>query len=376
MATASTGSDPWLLSLDIDELRTRLQQRSWGASRGPAVFRVPSHIRKLQPQCYEVDILPLGLYNRDFRNQTPIDQFKLELLSVFLNYLEVDQQVWKTFCAEIATPPASGSVADLEHFYANDAGQSFMTLDLAQSALIIDAFVVVAYFIRICERYSRGFSAPPLLVRQTMEIFTRAYGVGVENALDKDIFWLCENQIPLFLCLHKAISPAGAPPTTIDAESSNRTEPMLPALPSASELHKSGIRFRGTDGGDIRLVKSFHRLTAILYIPRMKIQDSSEKLLRNMCVYELITGQTETRGFTHYVNFMDELINEEEDVRLLMQGKPPVIAGNFMGDNKIGFFDRFVKAPWLFVSLVAATILLVLTLLQTIYTMWGFYNQY
>ncbi|KAL3676725.1 hypothetical protein R1sor_026673 [Riccia sorocarpa] len=473
--------------------------------------------------------------------------------SAFLQYLEVHQQAWKSFCTEVATRPAIGNVADLAHFYADDVDQPLMTPDLAQSALIIDAFVVVAFFIWKFTRL-RGpqLSAPKNLVRQTIQIFTRANGIGVQSALDNDIFWLCENQIPLFLveniwnkvashagvhrmssfhsvlswnlrciltnsglpfrdpedkvarldsstcdhllqCLHKAIWPDGAPPRTTEAETSNNTcmnrwtlkqlvtfgstitstlrgllnrniteatfpatgapttteaetsnntcmnrwkrrrilkqlvtfgsnrkltEPPLhlpSALPSASELHKSGIRFRGTDGGDIRLVKSFHRLTAILYVPKLIIATPSEKRLRNMCVYELITGQSKAPG-SWYVHFMDELINEEEDLRLLLHGKQPVITANYMGDNKVvvavftnvlqnfsliakdphrkvkaeisnwyrnrwrhyfvGFLDRFVRAPWLFVSLVAATILVVLTLLQTIFTMWGFYNQY
>ncbi|KAL3676737.1 hypothetical protein R1sor_026685 [Riccia sorocarpa] len=478
MVTASLGSDPWLLSLNIDELRARLKERYWG----PAVFRAPPHIRKVRPQCYDVDILPLGLYNRDFRNQTPTDQLKLKVLSVFLEYLEVDQQAWKSFCTEVATPPASGNVADLEDFYGDDVGQSFMTLDLAQSALIIDALVVVAFFIWILTRYESPvrFSAPPLLVSQTMEIFSRANGEGVESALAEDIFWLCENQIPLFLvenvwnkvashggdhtsspfhsvlscnlrfilrnsglpfrdpedevvrlesstcnhllqCLHKAVWPGGARPTTTKAKPSNNTcmnrlkghailkqlvtfgtivvsivrgllnlnltGRTFPVLPSASELHKSGIRFRGTDGGDIRLVKSFHRLTATLYIPNMVIADSTEKRLRNMCVYELITGQTETRGFTHYVYFMDELINKEEDVRLLLQGKPPVIAGNFMGDNQmvVTLFTNVLQNFHL--DFTGSHLYKVRAEIFswynnrwrryfTIYTMWAFYNHF
>ncbi|KAL3676731.1 hypothetical protein R1sor_026679 [Riccia sorocarpa] len=300
-------------------------------------------------------------------------------------YLKVDQQAWKTLCTEVATPPANGNVADLAHFYADDVDQPLMTPDLAQSALIIDAFVVVFH----------------------SEIQKEDEVARLESST-------CDH---LLQCLHKAIWPDGAPPRTTEAETSNNTcmnrwtlkqlvtsgskiistvrgllnrnvnestfpaigapttsdsetetsnntcmsrlkghailkqlvtfgtivvsivrrvlklnltGRTFPALPSASELHKSGFRFRGTDGGDIRLVKSFHRLTAILYIPKLKIEDSSEKRLRNMCVYELITGQSKAPG-SWYVHFMDELINQEEDVRLLLQGKPPVIAANLHG---------------------------------------------
>ncbi|KAL3697350.1 hypothetical protein R1sor_011426 [Riccia sorocarpa] len=161
--------------------------------------------------------------------------------------------------------------------------------------------------------------------------------------------------------------------------------------------------------------KAFFRLSATLYLARIYVADFTETMLLNMCVYESMTRQDE--GVHNYVMLMDELINTKEDVELLMDGKNPIITENRLGDNKhvvgiftnpvqnlpfvegnsfesyalvrdemiawynnpwrrqmVQFIDSYRVAPWLLLSLLAAISLLILTVLQTVYTIWAFYK--
>ncbi|KAL3675521.1 hypothetical protein R1sor_025469 [Riccia sorocarpa] len=539
--------DPWFLSLNLDELRAECKARSGNAR----VFRVPSYIRKLKPHCYDANILHMGMYQRDFRKRTPIDNLQLEILCAFLEHLEVDHNGWSSFCSEVANSEdqVSGSGAPvLEHFYQADARPSFVTLDLQLSVLITDAFFIVAMFIWMIHRLAphQFLRYPPPLTGQIKDIFCRA-GLGCHfDVFTHDIFWVYEVQVPLFLvenlwakvfesspaqegwwtgrsgfgdvitcylsnclltsglpyeigdgdiqysgcdhllaCLHRAL--CSEPSVDRDRATGRFTRYILKVpivrqllkfaewlghrmgpyrtnngffrirkvpvvrqllkftkwvfdrveapsrakdglsttinitkgtLPSASYLHKTGIRFKGVDGniGGIQFVKPFFGLKATLELPRMAFDDYSGKKLLNLCAYEYMNVGVSTRGLLSFVLFMDELIDSEEDVALLRHGDAPVICYNCLGDNKEladlfanllqnfslesderlvrirteitcwsnkwwrrhsnRFLDRFSRAPWLLGSLIAATILLVLSLLQTFYTMWGFYKQY
>ncbi|KAL3684002.1 hypothetical protein R1sor_002024 [Riccia sorocarpa] len=189
------------------------------------------------------------------------------------------------------------------------------------------------------------------------------------------------------------------------------------SLPSARLLAKTGIRFQGATRylSEVRFVKSFSRLSATLYLPAVSVGDYTERALLNMSIYESLNALDE--GVHCYASLMDELIDTEEDVQLLMEGKNPAIESNVLGADKrvvefftnplqnsgfasgpcwdrfedvrdemiewynnpwrrqwVEFVDRFRLQPWLLVSLLAATFLLILTVLQTIYTIWGFYK--
>ncbi|KAL3675835.1 hypothetical protein R1sor_025783 [Riccia sorocarpa] len=235
------------------------------------VFRLPPFIRNLKPHHYNPTILPMGIYNRDFRKKTPMDELKLEIVSCFLGLLHIDHDRWNRFCKEVAHAESQVS--------------------------------------------------------------------GPEEA------WIALK---------------------------------LQSLPTYSGF----------------------QLTATLYLPKMGFDDGSETQLLNLYAYEYNNPCNQKFDVKNFVCFMDELIDSEEDVDLLMRGNDPVIAYNLLGDKKKlanvfanllqnyscpnderfssirtelitwssvrwrcrlkEFLERFATTPWLLVSLIAATILLVL----------------
>ncbi|KAL3686207.1 hypothetical protein R1sor_004229 [Riccia sorocarpa] len=198
-------------------------------------------------------------------------------------------------------------------------------------------------------------------------------------------------------------------------EQASFEQPRVGSLLPVSELLKGGIVVSGrrTSVTDLQFVRSnFYKAT--LYLPQIDIDDNTEMILRSLVSYEMIHGEGEHKLIS-YLSIMDDLINTEEDVRLLRKGKTPVIAGVFLGEDKdiaslfnalgqnisfrkskecqalinnvsnwcaqerrqkfIRFTDRFRDRPWIIVSLAAATVLLLMTAAQTTYAILSYHTQ-
>ena len=184
---------------------------------------------------------------------------------------------------------------------------------------------------------------------------------------------------------------------------------MRERLPSASQLAKAGIWFK-TIEGSISVMK-YEKRKLRLYLPRLVVYDYTEDTLRNLIAHE----QTSKEGceVCGYAIIMDSLIDTQEDIAILTRAK---VLENHLGSDErlvqmwndmciniseasyeriwgsmmkdimehyrihwrlvyVEFRAKFFSRPWLWMSAFAATILLLLTLLQTIYTLLGFYKN-
>lgn len=175
-----------------------------------------------------------------------------------------------------------------------------------------------------------------------------------------------------------------------------------------TELRDAGIKFRRrrTDRfWDIKFKNG------VLKIPRLLIHDGTKSLFLNLIAFEQCHMDC-TKDITSYVIFMDNLINSEEDVRYLHYrgiiehwlGNDDEVADLFnklclevvfdMNDSYLSRLSEQVNSyynhkwnswraslkhkyfsnPWAIISLVAAVVLLVLTLAQTFYTVYSYYR--
>lgn len=182
---------------------------------------------------------------------------------------------------------------------------------------------------------------------------------------------------------------------------------------TATELNNAGIIFKNiekhkdkkTSMFDIRFEKG------VLFMPTIRIEDNTDSILRNLVSYEQWHSDVNPRYVTDYVVFMDCLINSKKDVELLCRAG---VIDNWLGDdkavagvfNKLGecvelFEDNFYsevfigvrkhcgrkwnvwmanlrhdyfKTPWSMISFLAAGFLLLLTVIQTLYTVLSYYQ--
>lgn len=187
-----------------------------------------------------------------------------------------------------------------------------------------------------------------------------------------------------------------------------------PDIPCALKLQESGMKFKQfLRGGllDIKFEKNiFHNIIPFswfkaneLHIPEVKIYDETESLLRNLMALEQCHYPEETY-ICNYINLMDSLINSEEDVNLLAEagiischvGDNVKVAKMFnnicqhisLDDNCYRHIFKELKAhhanPWNHLvaplkrvyfnnlwrgtATFAATLLLILTFIQTVYS--------
>ncbi|GMN25227.1 hypothetical protein TIFTF001_040680 [Ficus carica] len=185
----------------------------------------------------------------------------------------------------------------------------------------------------------------------------------------------------------------------------NRDNPELDSfelepMRSATSLEDSGIKFKMGSSKSVLDIK-FHRKKGVLEIPTLFIQETTETVFRNLISLEQCCPNYDPI-ITSYAVLFDNLINSKDDMEILSKSK--AIYNWLNIDDAARFFnklyiDTFVKEtfylklthevneycrhpwhryrrvlmrdyfkhPWAFISVVAATIALILTFLQTLY---------
>ena len=178
----------------------------------------------------------------------------------------------------------------------------------------------------------------------------------------------------------------------------NKGIPKL--LYSATQLHEAGVKFKKSSEKSL-LGIHFDSKRGVLEIPCLTLDDSTEILFRNIIALE----QSQGKGYvTDYFVFLDFLIDTAKDIDLLCNKE---IVVNHLGDSnaatsvvnklntdviwydtnseylriceelnrfykkpchrwKATFMHQYFNTPWKAASTIAAIILLVLTLIQTV----------
>lgn len=179
-------------------------------------------------------------------------------------------------------------------------------------------------------------------------------------------------------------------------------------VPSAVELCEARIQFKKSSTGSVCDI-DFN--DGVLRMPLITVHDEAEKIFLNLMAFERLYSHA-GNDVTDYIIFMDNIINSERDVALLRSkgliksglGSDKEVAELFNSLSKGAVMSPFCKLldvqykmhdhcrqpwnkwwaifehtylrnPWVFISLVAAVILLVATLMQTIYTVVPFYKK-
>lgn len=185
------------------------------------------------------------------------------------------------------------------------------------------------------------------------------------------------------------------------------TEGSLSCMPSAAELREAGIRFEVSEGSGFAGTVSFER--GVLRVPKISLYGGASSMFLNLMAFEKLHPGVGNE-VTAFVYFIDELINTAKDVQLLKvkgiidhgMGSDEAVAdlinntlteGAAMDSDsslrdvmfevdayckkpwnswRAILIHTYFSNPWVFISLVAATILLVATVIQTVYAILSF----
>ncbi|KAL0908691.1 hypothetical protein M5K25_023196 [Dendrobium thyrsiflorum] len=176
-----------------------------------------------------------------------------------------------------------------------------------------------------------------------------------------------------------------------------------------AELREAGIEFRRSQKSDQFWDIKFK--DGVLYIPRLIIEDGTKILFHNLIALEQRHLECGNQ-ITSYFSFMDDLINSEADVRYLHDkgiidhglGSNGAVADMFnrlcrevvidpsdcylselseqvnryyknkWNTWRASFTHKYFSNPWVFISLIAAISLLLLSAGQTFYTVYPYYK--
>ncbi|XP_050142253.1 UPF0481 protein At3g47200-like [Malus sylvestris] len=189
------------------------------------------------------------------------------------------------------------------------------------------------------------------------------------------------------------------PAAVKDSENRGRLESL--AIPSMTKLHQAGVKFEVSSSKNLFDI-CFQDGT--LEIPKLEIDDCTEQELRNLIAFEQC--HFDRNYFSDYISLMDDLVNTSHDVELLVKNG---IVENLLGDNnevstlinslgngvlvdkeefyfatlskalnkyygkswnksKAELRQKYFETPWKTISVIAATCIIILTLIQTVWT--------
>ncbi|KAK8625441.1 hypothetical protein V6N13_090313 [Hibiscus sabdariffa] len=265
----------------------------------------------------------------------------------------------------------------------------------------------------LTERNARQFA------RRTVSLFNKTFSFHLfyYGILDKEYF------MHLLELVHSCYHPSFLglkQHREFQAREPTYQRPMK-FIGSATELDDVGIGFFGDTIQDMKHLKQeiqtgfdilFTKDTKVLMIPTLRVDDMIECRLRNYIAYEQFIPSGEPTYFTDFVLLMDNLINTSKDVQLLRNSG---IIENWLGDDeavaqmfnklhhsvfmgkyfyyaevfgrvnehrqkrwnrwKTALKKNHFNTPWLFIPFLAATVLLLLTIVQTIFSLLSYCSK-
>ncbi|XP_075637174.1 UPF0481 protein At3g47200-like isoform X1 [Castanea sativa] len=182
---------------------------------------------------------------------------------------------------------------------------------------------------------------------------------------------------------------------------------------SVQELREVGIHLKPRKSihlGEIEFTKKWNFYPGILWMPQITVDDSTGPKFFNLIAYEMCPDFDNDFGITSYIFFLDSLIDEPKDVIELRKAG---ILHNFLGSdqevalvfNEMGtdlvpnpviyknvklqiqeYFDlksmtwisqvlhTHFSSPWTVIAFLAAFFVLVLTVVQTVYSILAYYE--
>ncbi|CAL5337293.1 unnamed protein product [Camellia sinensis] len=405
--------------LDIDRKLAELTP----ISSERCIFRVHDPLRNENKKAYEPQVVAIGPYHHGKDNLQPMEERKLRYLKQLLNRRDEDS-------AERYIEAMRESEEEAREFYAEPIrldSNEFVEMMLLDSCFIIELLrgsempnepLVENALIRDLVLFENQL--PFFIVKKLFDM-TKNSAESIEDLICMFISvfsWIIDWMTPV----HNLVAPSVIPgeddikhllgllhycccnPFHSMVSQRDHVEIEDKYLNSATELQEAGIKFNKIEGRnlfDIRFVNG------TMEIPTLQVDDDTESFFRNLIAYEQYLPDTNTTSWNHftaYRKFMDYLVNTSKDVEILthrgiifnLLGDNEVVADmiNKLGNNIIvsyvGYEEVYNKVnehcrgkwnhwlailrrkhfnnPWALISILAAIVLLLLTVLQTIFT--------
>ncbi|KAK9128923.1 hypothetical protein Syun_017720 [Stephania yunnanensis] len=181
---------------------------------------------------------------------------------------------------------------------------------------------------------------------------------------------------------------------------------------SVKELRSVGIDFKKSCSNSLKDIKfKSYKVYGELSLPPIAIDDSSKPKFLNLMVYELFLDASQVYSVTSYICFLDSLIDTADDVKELRSkgillnslGSDDQVAdlfnqvademvphprayyyvkqgieSHYKNKKKVSmveFLTTHFSSPWTAFAFFAATFVIILTCIQTVYTVYSSYHK-
>uniref|UniRef100_A0A0A0LM96 Uncharacterized protein n=1 Tax=Cucumis sativus TaxID=3659 RepID=A0A0A0LM96_CUCSA len=377
-----------------------------------SIYRVPKQLCEMNPKAYAPQLISIGpFYYHAHKNLIANEQYKLQGFNNFLhrvNKMSLEQQE-RTRSLNDLVKKAQSWVKEARNCYAesiNMNDEDFIKMMLVDERIpdIDDdliklenqlPFFVLQHLFDLIPKHNDN---PNCFKQLTYKYLNMGW---LENYEPSDILsikpkhfidFLSFYFVPHHRCEH-------------DQESSDMKEWNVIIPPSITELCEAGVTIKKAE--NTKCLMNIRFENGILEIPPLHIDDYFEPMMRNLLAFEHFPVEVNNTYVIPYVTFMDYLISTEKDVNLLVKEK--IIINDIGGsdrevsqlfnnlckfvssspnDNyfnniseglrehcdrwwnkaKASLKHNYFNTPWAAISFSAATVLLVLTILQTVFS--------
>ena len=410
----------------VKVIRNKIQIREPKSSTECRIYRVPYRLRKWNKEAYTPHIISIGPFHRDnstlkkmeeckaiyLKNYIERTKLKLEDLvsdirdqeeSIRSCYAENVDQLGSDDFVKMILFDASFILELFHKYYLSDwkSGDPILAVPPLRDALRFDLLLLenqLPFFVieRLFKLSSQFHQNRTTLIKLSL-VFFACYKIQEINLTSKLKIEHFTDLLRTFLL---------PPPSKL--EPPNKDRKLIKHLYSATQLREAGVKFKVGSSDCCFLDIKFKK--GVLEIPCLVLFHDTEALVRNVMALEQ-THYIENKIITHYFLILDFLINTTQDVNLLCDKK---IMVNYLGDNRAArtmvnklnkginytgnileslttdyynlckglneFYDEpwhswmatlrhdYFCSPWRTVSTIAAVILLVLTFIQTIFS--------
>ncbi|XP_062183253.1 UPF0481 protein At3g47200-like [Phragmites australis] len=435
MAAGGGGRRAWVVDVEktLNEADASVEVSRW---QRHCIYRVPACIKDLNPKAYRPQVVSLGPFHHGDAELRPMEEHKRRALRHLLRRARQPLEEFAAAVEEVAEQLESAYLDLGAEWRGSDGGRErFLEMMIVDGCFLLEVMRAAGPGLKQNVDYAPNdpiFSSHGVLymvpyIRRDMLmlenqlpllLLERLVAVETSKPPNDDVI---NRTVLRFLSPTSHLPPAGVGlglhPLDVYRRSMLGTyqtrpgwnnEPETDIIRSAVELYEAGIRFKKSNSDSLHDIRFRH---GVLSMPAVSVDDSTEYMLLNMMAFErLHVGAG--NDVTAYVFFMDNIIDSAKDVALLSSkgiiqnvvGSDKAVAKLFNSISKdvvlepesrldavhrhvnaycrkpwnmwrANLIHTYFQSPWAFLSLAAAVFLLVMTIMQTVYTVLQFYQQ-
>ncbi|TVU13184.1 hypothetical protein EJB05_40716, partial [Eragrostis curvula] len=419
--------------LQGNTLTRRVEGEMW---KKPSIYRVPEWIKSNNRRAYRPEVVSLGPFHHGQPNLLPMEEHKRRLMLHMVKRSGKPLQEFVDAVEEVADKLRDAyDGIDKKWLGQNNSTGRFVEMMLTDGGFLLELMTITAeggmrdydvghdpifsiHGILDLKRRIRSDMClvenqlPLLLLFKLEEVRSRKPPIAINNLVARFLNGKpvkCNGNLGLHPLdvFHKSFCCIWLEDSS-RKERSQQEERNENTMRSAVELSEAGINFKKSE---TQSIQDIDFKDGVLSMPPVEVDHTTEKTFLNLMAFEKVHRSAGTHA-TDYMIFMDNIIDSERDLALLR--KKGVIS-NFLSSDKAAarlfntlrkgaklnpssklghvqwkvaahckkpwnkwraiFVQTYLSNPWVFISLVAASILLSLTILQTAYAIVPFYTK-